>query len=71
MTNLPRDATGAGGAGSGGPAGRAPHGERYGVPAHEILRRVGEAGYVGGQEDVITDVALQLVAERERVAVRG
>ncbi|MFD4949090.1 hypothetical protein ACFVYE_04205 [Streptomyces sp. NPDC058239] len=22
-------------------------GERYGVPAHEILRRVGEAGYVG------------------------
>ncbi|MFE4797331.1 hypothetical protein ACFRFL_20035 [Streptomyces sp. NPDC056708] len=45
-------------------------GERYGVPAHEILRRVGEAGYVGGQEDVISDVALQLVAERERGAVR-
>ncbi|GGT20607.1 hypothetical protein GCM10010207_19940 [Streptomyces atratus] len=45
-------------------------GERYGVPAHEALRRVGEAGYVGGQEDVITDVALQLVAERERGAVR-
>ncbi|WP_269812602.1 hypothetical protein [Streptomyces atratus] len=30
----------------------------------------GEAGYVGGQEDVITDVALRLVAERERGAVR-
>ncbi|MFI5747147.1 4-hydroxy-2-oxovalerate aldolase [Streptomyces sp. NPDC051644] len=45
-------------------------GERYGVPAHEILRRVGEAGYVGGQEDMIIDVALQLVAERERGAVR-
>jgi 4-hydroxy 2-oxovalerate aldolase len=40
--------------------------ERYGVPAHEILQRVGEAGYVGGQEDMIIDVALQLVAERER-----
>jgi 4-hydroxy 2-oxovalerate aldolase len=33
---------------------------RYGVPAHDILRRVGEAGYVGGQEDMIIDVALQL-----------
>ncbi|MED7931123.1 4-hydroxy-2-oxovalerate aldolase [Nonomuraea sp. LP-02] len=40
--------------------------ERYGVPAHEILQRVGEAGYVGGQEDMIIDVALQLVAERDR-----
>jgi 4-hydroxy 2-oxovalerate aldolase len=39
---------------------------RYGVPAHEILQRVGEAGYVGGQEDMIIDVALQLAAERER-----
>ncbi|MEV4020874.1 4-hydroxy-2-oxovalerate aldolase [Nonomuraea angiospora] len=40
--------------------------ERYGVPAHEILQRVGEAGYVGGQEDMIIDVALQLVEERDR-----
>ena len=40
--------------------------ERYTVPAHEILQRVGEAGYVGGQEDMIIDVALQLVAERDR-----
>jgi 4-hydroxy 2-oxovalerate aldolase len=39
--------------------------ERYGVPAHEILQRVGEAGYVGGQEDMIIDIALQLAAERE------
>ncbi|HSZ39888.1 MAG TPA: 4-hydroxy-2-oxovalerate aldolase [Trebonia sp.] len=39
---------------------------RYGVPAHEILQRVGEAGYVGGQEDMIIDVALQLAAERDR-----
>jgi len=34
--------------------------DRYGVPAHEILQRVGEAGYVGGQEDMIIDIALQL-----------
>ncbi|WP_240974112.1 hypothetical protein [Nonomuraea composti] len=40
--------------------------ERDGVPAHEILQRVGEAGYVGGQEDLIIDVALQLVSERDR-----
>jgi 4-hydroxy 2-oxovalerate aldolase len=38
--------------------------ERYGVPAHEILTRVGEAGYVGGQEDMIIDIALQLVEAR-------
>ncbi len=46
---------------------------RYGVPAHEILQRVGEAGYVGGQEDMIIDVALQLVRERESAesGVRG
>ncbi|MBK8446041.1 MAG: 4-hydroxy-2-oxovalerate aldolase [Micropruina sp.] len=34
--------------------------ERYGVPAHEILKVVGESGYVGGQEDMIIDVAIQL-----------
>ncbi|HUZ68522.1 MAG TPA: 4-hydroxy-2-oxovalerate aldolase [Candidatus Saccharimonadales bacterium] len=38
---------------------------RYGVPAHEILQRVGEHGYVGGQEDMIIDVALQLLEERD------
>ncbi|WP_433502913.1 4-hydroxy-2-oxovalerate aldolase [Pseudonocardia halophobica] len=41
-------------------------GERYKVPAHEILKRCGELGYVGGQEDMIIDVAIQLAAERER-----
>ncbi|HVQ93813.1 MAG TPA: 4-hydroxy-2-oxovalerate aldolase [Mycobacteriales bacterium] len=35
---------------------------RYGVPAHEILQRVGAAGYVGGQEDMIIDIAIQLAA---------
>jgi 4-hydroxy 2-oxovalerate aldolase len=43
--------------------------ERYQVPAHEILQRVGEAGYVGGQEDMIIDVALQILRERERATV--
>jgi 4-hydroxy 2-oxovalerate aldolase len=38
---------------------------RYGVPAHAILQRVGEAGYVGGQEDVIIDIALHLAEERD------
>ena len=38
--------------------------DRYGVPAHEILRRVGEAGYVGGQEDMIIDVAIDLAKDR-------
>ncbi|HUB38328.1 MAG TPA: 4-hydroxy-2-oxovalerate aldolase [Streptosporangiaceae bacterium] len=42
--------------------------ERYGVPAHEILQKVGEAGYVGGQEDMIIDIAIHL-AER-RAALR-
>jgi 4-hydroxy 2-oxovalerate aldolase len=39
--------------------------ERYGVPAHEILHKVGEAGYVGGQEDMIIDIAIQLAEGRE------
>ncbi len=39
--------------------------ERYDVPAHEILQRAGELGYVGGQEDMIIDIALQLAQERD------
>ena len=38
--------------------------ERYGVPAHEILQKVGEYGYVGGQEDMIIDIALELAESR-------
>ncbi|MEV0068463.1 4-hydroxy-2-oxovalerate aldolase [Amycolatopsis sp. NPDC050768] len=38
--------------------------QRYGVPAHEILYRVGAERYVGGQEDMIIDIALRLRAER-------
>lgn len=42
--------------------------ERYKVPAHEILYRCGERRYVGGQEDMIIDIALELVAEREQAS---
>lgn len=38
--------------------------ERYGVPTHEILQRAGEAGYVGGQEDMIIEIALDLAKSR-------
>jgi 4-hydroxy 2-oxovalerate aldolase len=34
--------------------------QRYDVAAHDILRRCGELGYIGGQEDMIIDVALEL-----------
>jgi 4-hydroxy 2-oxovalerate aldolase len=44
--------------------------ERYGVAAHDILQRVGELGYVGGQEDMIIDVALAIRAERDGAATR-
>jgi 4-hydroxy 2-oxovalerate aldolase len=39
------------------------------VPAHAILQRVGELGYVGGQEDMIIDVALELAEQQARTDV--
>ena len=47
--------------------------ERYGVPAHAILQKVGEYGYVGGQEDMIIDIAIELrdAAEREALGADG
>jgi len=47
-----------------GPAARAARGGAYGVPAHEILQRAGQAGYVGGQEDMLIDIALRLAQAR-------
>ena len=40
--------------------------ERYGVPSHEILTRVGRLQFVGGQEDMIIDVALEIASEMKR-----
>jgi 4-hydroxy 2-oxovalerate aldolase len=37
--------------------------QRYGVPAHDILRRCGELGLVGGQEDMIIDIAVQMATD--------
>jgi 4-hydroxy 2-oxovalerate aldolase len=42
--------------------------QRYQVPAHQILQRAGEKGYVGGQEDMLIDIALQLAHERDLAA---
>ena len=37
--------------------------ERYGVDAKDILLELGERKVVGGQEDMIIDVAVELAAK--------
>ena len=41
---------------------------RYGVPALEILLEVGKRKMVGGHEDMIVDIALDLLKQKEKVA---
>jgi 4-hydroxy 2-oxovalerate aldolase len=38
--------------------------ERYGVPGPEILLRAGQRQLVGGQEDLLIDIAMEIAAER-------
>ncbi|WP_138472228.1 4-hydroxy-2-oxovalerate aldolase [Poseidonocella sp. HB161398] len=42
--------------------------KRYGVPARELLLELGRRGMVGGQEDMIEDLALTMAAAREKPA---
>jgi 4-hydroxy 2-oxovalerate aldolase len=39
--------------------------DRYGVPAHEILYECGRRGYVGGQEDMIIAIAVEMSAAQK------
>ncbi|MFC6864207.1 hypothetical protein ACFQGE_12170 [Halomicroarcula sp. GCM10025817] len=43
-------------------------GATYGIDPHEMLLELGEREVVGGQEDLITDVASRLASERDAAA---
>ncbi|KUE85113.1 4-hydroxy-2-oxovalerate aldolase [Cupriavidus necator] len=45
-------------------------GEKYGIPARDILVELGRRGMVGGQEDMIEDTALTLARQRREAAAQ-
>lgn len=45
--------------------------ETYGIDTREILMELGERRMVGGQEDMIVDVALDIIKERDGDAAKG